>query len=581
MRKKVLSVFMAVAMIFSLVTPVYATSKTRDDAINWVRSKENQKIGSGQCVALISAYYSYLGVSPVSGNGCDYATNSLPSGWTREKGGVPKKGDILVYTGGYGHVAIAETTSYGWHQNWGGQYVQWVDRNYSSSFYSSYEGVTKKYWGCIRPNFSDAPADKTPPTLNNLRITSANESSFTISAELDDNVAVKSVWLNVYGPGGNKGYSVSASKGTFNHTIKYIDYGGYGKYSVHAYVSDTSDNQGVQGMNNFYPSANRGNEFYGVILNKAVWKPIEVCEDNYVRLGIEDGTAKHVWRFNREGDGTYKITSAQNGKVLDVHGASIEDGAKLWTYDDVGGDNQRWILLEKNGGYVLHPRNTTRVLDLTNGNTENGTQVQICGSNGTDAQIFAIYTGNEVQLKAPVMTVKAGTSSSPTVFEWNESHIYGEKRFDVKIWKNKLFDGDAHHIEWGTHSSYSIKLPPGHYEAYVDASNELQCLRSNVVAFDVEFDTFHLYVISNVVSDGTKYIVNSDINLLIQPAVYAAALYASDGRMLDIQTVSLSGGETSASAALSKRTDASYIKVFLWDDLESMQPLCDCERLSI
>ncbi len=131
--------------------------KTADEALAWVQSQVNNKVGSGQCVALIQEYYRQLGFYGVSGNGCDYATNEIPDGlgW-REKNGVPQKGDILIYTGGYGHVAICgDSTGVSWHQNWGGQYVQRVDRNYNASFYSSYEGVTKYYWGCIHVDFKN------------------------------------------------------------------------------------------------------------------------------------------------------------------------------------------------------------------------------------------------------------------------------------------------------------------------------------------------------------------------------------------------------------------------------------------
>ena len=135
------------------------TKVTVSQAMSWCESKLNKTVGTGQCVALIQAYYKYLGVSAVSGNGCDYATNSLPSGWTRKKGGVPAKGDILVYTGAkYGHVAIyaGGTTSY--HQNMSGKYVEKkTNWNYDKSWYSNAEGGTKSYWGYIRPNW---PASK-------------------------------------------------------------------------------------------------------------------------------------------------------------------------------------------------------------------------------------------------------------------------------------------------------------------------------------------------------------------------------------------------------------------------------------
>ena len=102
--KKILSIFMSIVMLFSITAGIditaYATSKTSSEAITWVKSKVGTAIDydgqyGSQCVDLIMAYYNYLGVSISGGNGKDYATNTLPSGWSRTKGGTPQKGDIF------------------------------------------------------------------------------------------------------------------------------------------------------------------------------------------------------------------------------------------------------------------------------------------------------------------------------------------------------------------------------------------------------------------------------------------------------------------------------------------------------
>ena len=104
-------------VLVSTQTAVAATNgKSSAQAIAWVKTKVGTGIDhdgfyGNQCVDLAKAYYAYLGNKPVLGNGADYTWNSLPSGWTRHKGVQPKKGDMLVYTGGYGgygHVAIYE-----------------------------------------------------------------------------------------------------------------------------------------------------------------------------------------------------------------------------------------------------------------------------------------------------------------------------------------------------------------------------------------------------------------------------------------------------------------------------------------
>ena len=166
--KKTISKSMAwllsVVMIFGafVAMPIKSanayTSHSRDEAVDWARSKIGSKIDvdgyyGAQCVDLIMAYYEYLGVSRVSGNGCDYSHNSLPSGWTRIQNTpsfVPEPGDIVVWTDAgwqYGHVAIflsGNTSSFtSIDQNWPkGSEVKEVSHNYNY------------VWGVIRPDFT-------------------------------------------------------------------------------------------------------------------------------------------------------------------------------------------------------------------------------------------------------------------------------------------------------------------------------------------------------------------------------------------------------------------------------------------
>ena len=128
MKRRVLCLILAVIMVACLLpTAAFASTngKTADDAINWVRSLNGQPVGSGECVALIKAYYSYLGQTSPGGNGADYSWNQLPAGWQRLQNAQPQKGDILVYSGNaankYGHVAIYESDYSTWHQNFASQ----------------------------------------------------------------------------------------------------------------------------------------------------------------------------------------------------------------------------------------------------------------------------------------------------------------------------------------------------------------------------------------------------------------------------------------------------------------------------
>ena len=157
MKRRVLCLILAVIMVACLLpTAAFASTngKTADDAINWVRSLNGQPVGSGECVALIKAYYSYLGQTSPGGNGADYSWNQLPAGWQRLQNAQPQKGDILVYSGNnknpYGHVAIYESDYSTWHQNFDSQ------RKVVNVTNIRYNGFDNPYWGVIRPDFGSA-----------------------------------------------------------------------------------------------------------------------------------------------------------------------------------------------------------------------------------------------------------------------------------------------------------------------------------------------------------------------------------------------------------------------------------------
>ena len=169
--KRIKKTLCLLLLVFSvmLVLPVTANASTnghtQQEAMAWVRAQVGKSLdydnyppppdSKYQCVDLIKFYYDFLGCPEYArGNGCDYATNTLPSGWSRYKGAQPQPGDILVYSGTtrfpYGHVAIYESDYVTYHQNLGGH--PYVER-----YTGYYNGLANPCWGVIRPDFTAAP----------------------------------------------------------------------------------------------------------------------------------------------------------------------------------------------------------------------------------------------------------------------------------------------------------------------------------------------------------------------------------------------------------------------------------------
>ena len=243
--------------------------------------------------------------------------------------------------------------------------------------------------------------------------------------------------------------------------------------------------------------ASLGDSFTAPILNKEHWKIIE-NNNGVIQTANETGTSNQLWKFERQSDGSYKISSCSDGRCLDVTESSNASGTKVCAWEDNGGDNQRWFIYEEAGGYVLKAKCTDCVLDLPNNDPTNGNQLHMYTKNGTGAQVWAIYRGDECKLTAPTLSVSVGKSSTKTTFTWN--NVYGETGYDVKIWKGTIWEGDAYHVEWDTFSGWGIQLPQGTYQAYVDVSNYYETIMSNVVTFTVQAGT---YTVSYNANGGT------------------------------------------------------------------------------
>ena len=217
-------------LLFSvaLALPVNANASTNghtaQEALAWVKAQVGKSLDydgvyGAQCVDLIKYYYDFLGcASYARGNGCDYATNALPSGWARYQGAQPQPGDILVYSGNdsnpYGHVAIYEADRVTYHQNL--DYNQWV---VCSSY--QYNRLGNPYWGVIRPDFVSAPVSATweGPTL-----TSVTETNATVSGKVTFGQTLKttSAGMRLYDGSGN--LLTYYKPDTTNYTSTYVTF---------------------------------------------------------------------------------------------------------------------------------------------------------------------------------------------------------------------------------------------------------------------------------------------------------------------------------------------------------------------
>ena len=381
MKRRVLCLILAVIMVACLLpTAAFASTngKTADDAINWVRSLNGQPVGSGECVALIKAYYSYLGQTSPGGNGADYSWNQLPAGWQRLQNAQPQKGDILVYSGNganpYGHVAIYESDYSTWHQNFASQ------RKVVHVTNIRYNGFDNPYWGVIRPDFSSA----TP-------------------------------------------------------TPSYADIG----TNVYRYLIRTD---GWKHIGTNYDSSDR----YNVTIGAA-----------------NTGDPEQIWKFIRQGDGSYCIQNMFNDNYLTYEGNCVQQAKVTTSWLNTNKASRfQWYIYDKNGTFQLVPKDsvtagTWLVLDCTGNYQTAGTQMELYSNWSGAAQIFSLYPVDDYQKPAAPPKVEITVPEVVTVGEevkisWTASPL--RDKYDQREYCVTVQGGGSKKSYYTTDTSVSVTI---------------------------------------------------------------------------------------------------------------------------
>ena len=327
---RILALSILSVVFMGLFSVAYALNLSADGAIDWVKSKEGERVGSGQCVALVAQYIRELGSTPPSVEvAAQYATCAVPSGFTRlsKADSTPRKGDILIWKGnsGYGHVAIYESDYSCWHQNVSNKlYVQNLTYYYTLESWDA----TLEYWGVMRPNFS---GDNTPPVISNVQVSDITRDGYTVSCQVSDNVGVTKVQFPAWTPdtsadGTNQDDIVwhAATKGSDGVT-----------WSCFISTSQHNDETGCRYWTDIYAYDAAGNRtVYSEIHNGYVMTDVPGAETTWVNLD-EATFPGAVFRayvadnFDENGDGLLDPGEVESIKRINLYAAGIYDVTDL------------------------------------------------------------------------------------------------------------------------------------------------------------------------------------------------------------------------------------------------------------
>ncbi|WP_164520710.1 RICIN domain-containing protein [Bifidobacterium callimiconis] len=109
-----------------------------------------------------------------------------------------------------------------------------------------------------------------------------------------------------------------------------------------------------------------------------------------VQLYGSNGTAAQTWTVSHDDNGYVTFTNANSGKVLDVSGGTANSGVNVQQYDSNGTTAQKWVVIKQSdGSYAIRSAANAKdeiVLDVTGASSTNGTNVQVYSSNNSKAQ---------------------------------------------------------------------------------------------------------------------------------------------------------------------------------------------------
>lgn len=134
-----------------------------------------------------------------------------------------------------------------------------------------------------------------------------------------------------------------------------------------------------------------GTDFYANIVHKNGLYVTAV--DSNLQAETATGNNNQLWKFTRNADGTYLITSAADSRAIDVSGGSghYNNGNNIGLWTATGDHPQKWSLMIDDQGYFhFKSHGGKTVFDLYNNDNIPGTNIHLWEEHDGDAQRFLL-----------------------------------------------------------------------------------------------------------------------------------------------------------------------------------------------
>lgn len=213
-----------------------------------------------------------------------------------------------------------------------------------------------------------------------------------------------------------------------------------------------------------------GTDFYALITHMASWNHLTNEANGNVDICWENYTANQYWKFYRQTDGSYIIKNAKTGKCLEVEDGSSKDGTNIQVWEENNSDAQKWYIYRCGNGYQLKAKCTDCVMEMNAWNFYQGVNLVSGFRDGSDAEIFAI---NKKDFNTVGKTeLQININGIDTVFTWDNA--WCSTNYNIQIYRGTSISGNPYISLWDVKNNlFTYYLEDGTYTAYLECYNAL------------------------------------------------------------------------------------------------------------
>lgn len=177
------------------------------------------------------------------------------------------------------------------------------------------------------------------------------------------------------------------------------------------------------------------------------------ADSTVIQLYSGNGSKAQQFTFTRQSDESYEIVNVNSGKALDVRNAVAENNAIVQQYSRNNSQAQRWFIRDSGAGYYLQSALGNWVLDLSGGNTADGTAIRLYAPNGTASQLFVV-SSSDVSITTGVSMIITSVANKKLVTDVTSASTANRAR--VQLYSSNNTNAQKYRFESIGNGTYKI-----------------------------------------------------------------------------------------------------------------------------